>query len=47
MTQQVENAAKGNKKARTLLQKLGVDDAAMSRLEAAYAKHGLDIDALG
>lgn len=45
MTQQVENAAKGNKKARTLLQKLGVDDAAMSRLEAAYAKHGLDIDA--
>lgn len=45
MTQQVENAAKGHKKARALLQKLGVDDAAMARLEAAYAKHGLDIDA--
>lgn len=45
MTQQVENAARGHKKARALLQKLGVDDAAMSRLEAAYAKHGLDIDA--
>ena len=45
MTQQVENAAKGHKKARALLQKMGVDDAAMARLEAAYAKHGLDIDA--
>lgn len=45
MTDALNKAMKGNKKARKLFADLGIDDARMQKLEAQWKQHGLDIDA--
>ena len=45
MTDALDKAMRGNKKARKLFADLGIDDARMQKMEAQWKQHGLDIDA--